>query len=392
MKIRKLNSYGFTHDILVAGVVVLVAIIVVGYLVGSHSHVPRPNTSATFIASNCAPVASANDGTMVWYSKNSEGVCDVYIGNDNCQGRPLLSPYDGNRGPADITPEGRYILLTTAVGTEKTSSFSSPGEGVDNEIQLYDRQTGKLSTLLAGDSSSQKGVIWPKFNANDTKIVWSQMLQTGLEAGDLGSGRWALHVADVDLATGTLSNNTSYQTPNGKPTFYEAYGWIPNTNNLIFMSTGNHTAASFHNAQMYSLPDSLNPSATPTRLSPPIDSIVAGRAPASDFNEFAHFAPNDPTTMYTSIVANTDGGDDLYAYNLNTQGSNGLLGQPTRISYFGGEPGTYGLITKAVPGWPRPAYTVVTTMAWDKSNASWDAATCPDLLCSKVNAWRINLN
>jgi hypothetical protein len=355
-----------------------------------NANVPNPNTSGALIASNCAPVASASDGTMVWYSKNSQGVWDAYIGNDNCQGSPLLPAYDGNRGPADITSDGRYVLLTTAVGTDKTLADSSPGQGSGNEIQLYDRQTGTLSTLLPGGTASQRGVIWPKFNSNDTKIVWSQFLQTGVAAGDIGSGRWALNVADVDLATGTLSNDVSYQTPDGQPAFYEAYGWIPNTNNLIFMSTTNHTAPAFHNAQMYTLPDTLSPSATPTRLSPPINSVVTGRAPASDFNEFAHFAPNDPNTMYTSIDANTDGGDDLYAYNLTTQDSTGLLGQPTRISYFGGQPGTYGLAIKAVPGWPQPTYTVVTTMAWD--NGSWDAATCPDILCSKVNAWRITLH
>ena len=364
------------------------------YLVASHADVPIANpgtSSATFIASNCAPVASANDGTMVWTSKNSNGVWDAYIGNDDCQGQPLLPAYDGNRGPADITPDGRYVLLTTAVGPNKTSSFSSPGQGLGNAIQLYDRQTGKLSTLLAGATASQKGVIWPIFNASGTKIVWSQQLQTGLQAGDIGSGRWALHVADINLAAGTISNNIAYQLPGDQPSFYETYGWIPNTNNLIFMSTGYHVAPAFHNAQMYTMPDTLNPNVTPTKLSPPIDSDVVGRAPASEFNEFAHFAPNDPTTMYTSIVANTDGGDDLYAYNLNTRDASGLLGQPTRITYFGGHPGTYGFTTKAVSGWPRPTYTVVTSMAWDRKNGGWDIATCPDLLCSKVNAWHINL-
>src|ERR1700683_5240267 len=117
--------------------------------------------SATLVAANCAPVAAASDGTMVWYSKKAAGVWDVYIGNGECQGKPLLPAYDGNRGPAGITANGRYVLLTTAVGWEKTLPMSSPGEGSQNAIQLYDRQTGKLSTLLASATSSQRGVIWP---------------------------------------------------------------------------------------------------------------------------------------------------------------------------------------------------------------------------------------
>ncbi len=143
----------------------------------------------TLVAENCAPVAADSAGTMVWYAKNSAGVWDAYIGNGDCQGKPLLPAYEGNRGPADMTANGRYVLLTTAVGWEKQLRYSSPGKGTDNEIQLYDRQTGKLSTLLAGATSSQRGVIWPTFNATATKIVWSQMLETPAEAPRLAAGR-----------------------------------------------------------------------------------------------------------------------------------------------------------------------------------------------------------
>lgn len=388
MKIKKLNTQGFSHDLLAIAFILIFALVGTAYLVNSHAATPVVTTSATFIASNCAPVAEAQNGTMVWYSRNSAGVWDVYVGNDRCQGKPLLPAYDGNRGPADITPDGRYVLLTTAVGSNKTGSLSSPGEGSGNAIQLYDRQTGKLSTLLRGATTSQRGLIWPHFNANDTKIVWSQMLQTGTQAGDVGSGRWALHVADVNLAAGTLSNNVSYQLPSGQPTFYEAYGWIPNTNLLIFMSTGNHSSASFRNAQMYTLPDSLNPQSTPTRISPEITAKGPLRTTTQNtWNEFAHFVPGYPNIMYTSTAAGILG-DDLFAYNLSTQGSNGLLAQPTRVSYFNGLGIGFG--RKAVSGWPKPKYTVVTTMAWD--NTGWVTATCPDLLCSKVNAYRINVN
>ncbi len=188
----------------------------------------------TFVAGNCAPVAASSSGTMLWYRRNSAGVWDAYIGNGSCHGKPLLPPYDGNRGPAGITANGRYVLLTTAVGLDRTLSYSSPGQGSGNEIQLYDRRTHRLSTLLAGASASQRGVIWPTFNANATKIVWSQMLEAAFE--DPPVGRWALHVADVNLAAGTLSDNVEWQEPGGRPNFYEAYGWVPNTKLLIFMS------------------------------------------------------------------------------------------------------------------------------------------------------------
>jgi hypothetical protein len=338
-----------------------------------------------FVAANCAPVAAASNGTMVWYARDGSGVWDAYIGNGRCQGKPLLPAYDGNRGPAAITANGRYVLLTTAVGWEKTLPTSSPGEGSQNEIQLYDRQTGMLSTLLAGATSSQRGVIWPTFNANATKIVWSQMLKTAAE--DPPDGRWALHVADVNLEAGTLTNNLEWQDPDGKPAFYEAYGWIPNTNRLIFMSnTRSSETRPFRSSQLFTLPETLNRNTPPTRISPKFAPVWPWQSHVNVFHEFAHFAPNNPDTLYTSIGANTVGGDDLFTYDLRTQQPDGLLGQPTRVSYFGGDLNA-NLGTRAVSGWPKPTYAVVTTMAW--VNGAWVIATCPKILCSSVSAWRI---
>jgi hypothetical protein len=322
----------------------------------------------------------------VWYSKNAAGVWDAYIGTSACQGAPLLPAFAGNRGPADITSNGRYVLLTTAVGWDKALPDSSPGRGSQNAIQLYDRQTGKISTLLVGATTSQRGVIWPKFNANATQIVWSQMLKTASEAPPVG--QWALHVADVNLAAGTISNNVEWQDPDGQPEFYEVYGWVPNSDLLIFMSTTRATTTGFGKAQLFTLPDTLGAATTPTRISPAFAPVWPWQSAVDVYHEFASFAPSDPNTLYTAIGADTVGGDDLFSYDLRTQQTSGRLGQPTRISYFGGDLNrNWG--TQAIPGWPQPSYTVVTTMAW--VNGGWLATTCPDILCEHVNAWRINL-
>lgn len=342
----------------------------------------------TFIASNCAPVAAARDGTTVAYRRNGAGVWDAYIGSGSgaCHGRPLLAPYAGNRGPADISADGRYVLLTTAVGWDKTLSDSAPGQGSGNAIQLYDRRTHKLSTLLAGASAAQRGVIWPTFNSRDTKIVWSQMLETAVE--DPPVGRWALHVADVDLANGTLADNVEWQDPSGRPAFYEAYGWVPSTRRVIFMSGTRSRTPGIRAAQLFTLPEDLHPQTAPTRISPPFAPVWPWQSAIDVFHEFAHFAPKQPHTLYTSVGADTVGGDDLFTYDMRSQHANGLLGQPTRISYFGGDLNA-NLGTRAVPGWPKPSYKVVTTMAWVQGG--WLVTTCPDLLCSTVDAWRISV-
>jgi hypothetical protein len=322
---------------------------------------------------------------MVWYARNSAGVWDAYVGSRDCRGAALLAPYDGNRGPADITANGRYVLLTTAVGWEKTMSMSSPGQGSQNAIQLYDRRTGKLSTLLPGARSSQRGVIWPTFNSTDTKIVWSQLVKTAAESPP--AGEWALHVADVNLQAGTLSNNVEWQDPDGRPAFYEAYGWVPHTRLLIFASTTRASSVGFRAQQLFTIPESLNANTAPTRISPKFAPSFPWQSASDVFHEFAHFAPNQPNTLYTSIGADTLG-DDLFSYSMSSRRADGLLGQPRRISFFGGDLNV-ALGTRTIPGWPKPRYSVVTTMAW--VDGAWVAATCPDLLCSEVNAWRINL-
>ncbi|HLH15302.1 MAG TPA: hypothetical protein VKV16_10970, partial [Solirubrobacteraceae bacterium] len=202
-----------------------IAALVLVVLLTGCARLLHSTAKASFVAANCAPVAASSDGTMVWYARDGAGVWDAYIGDKDCRGRALLAPYDGNRAPAAITANGRYVLLTSAEGLDRRLRYSSPGQGSGNSIQLYDRRTGLLSTLLAGASASQRGVIWPTFNASATKIVWSQMLKTAYE--DPPVGEWALHVADVNLEKGTLSDNVEWQDPDGKPAFYEAYGWVP---------------------------------------------------------------------------------------------------------------------------------------------------------------------
>jgi hypothetical protein len=339
--------------------------------------------SSTLVAHNCAPVAAATDGTMVWDHMTASGTFDAFVGNGNCHGGALLPSYVGNRGATDITANGRYVLIVTAVGWDKATFGAQPGNGSQNAIQLYDRRTGKLSTLLRGGTSTQRGVIFPEFNANDTKIVWSQMLKTPAETPP--AGVWQLHVANVDLVTGTLSDNRAWQQPGVASAIYETYGWVPHTHKLIFMSTAGQTGSGTSTFQLFTLPDSL--SGVATRISPPIAPYWPWGQTENAYHEFVHFAPNHPSILYTSI--GTAGlGADLWSYNLNTAARSGLLAQPRRITYFGGNfDAPAG--RQAVSGFPNPAYTIVSSMAW--VNGSWVIALCLDRRCQTMSAYRITL-
>ena len=349
---------------------------------------PATATAATseLVKTNCAPVKTATDGTMVWFARNPAGLWDAYIGTGWCTGRPMLPPHDGHRGPSDITADGRFVILTTAVGWDRRVEWSGPGKGSGNAIQVYDRRTGELRTLLGSGTWRQRGVIWPKLARNNTLLVWSQMLSPPSEK-NFPWGEWEIHVADVDLESGTLSNERRWRDPARGVAFYETYGLIPHTSKLIFASTIRSRSTGFRSHQLWTLPLGFTAGTEPTRISPKLNPSWSWAQPVDAYHEFAHFAPGAPNVLYTSIGSNTMGGIDLWRYDLRTQDpETGLLGLPERISYFGGDP-AHGYFTTPVPGWPKPGYSNATTLAW--TGDGWNVAVCPDLYCTKTNAYRI---
>lgn len=355
------------------------------FLVSSYE--TARNTSSppggTLVKTNCAPDIAAPDGTLFWHSRNAAGIFDIYGGDSNCNGTTVLPAFSGHRGVLDITKDGRYLLLTTAVGADKTSGDAEPGRGSGNSIQLYDRQTGKLSTLLAGGSLSVWGVIWPIFNADGTKITWSQMVLPPILSPPIGV--WQLHVADINLGAGTMSNDRSWQEPGVSAALYEPYGWLPGTNKLIYMATAKSSATDTKAFQLFTLPDSLPANQGGTRISPQIAPFYSWETASDAYHEFAHFTPNDPNTLYTSI--GTAGlGADLWKYDLRTANTSGVLAQPTRISYFGGD--THKPLGQwDVAGYPPASYSLVTNVVW--INNSWMAAVCRTDDCASIDAYRI---
>jgi hypothetical protein len=345
---------------------------------------PSAYGSGVAIKPDCGPVATASDGTMVWYSRGSNNLDDVYIGDSNCNGTALLPAYDGHRAPTDMTRDGRYILLATAVGWDRKTEGAAEGKGSGNAIQVYDRQTGKLSTLLPGGIPSQRGVIWAKLNSTATKIAWAQMVRSPFETGDLW-GDWEVHAADVNLATGTLSNNHSWRDPGGDTGIMEAYGWLPNTNKIVFQSSIRSTLGFPAECQLWTLPDNFTSTTEPTRITPPFTDSITNTT-KDVFQEFVHFKPGDSNTMYVSVGAQTVGGNDVFAYDLRTANQSGLLAMPKRISYLGGARNKWDLPVQA-NGWPTPSYKVVTSITW-QSSGWWMAAVCPDIYCTQTDAWR----
>jgi hypothetical protein len=334
-------------------------------------------STGTLVRANCAPVA-AGGGVMAFNTRQANGLWDVRVGGADCQGAAPLPAYDGHRGASDMTTDGRYVLLTTAYGPARTAAYAEPGKGVGNDLELLDRQTGTVRRLTTG----RPGIIWAKLKPDATKVVWSELVAGGgwfpWDNDYLGS--WAIHVANLDVATGVLSGERTW-TPSSR-SFVETYGWVPGTNRIIFDSDygigqqeGGGWTGHWFAAQLQTIPEDL--AAAPARLTGPIGG-------ANIYHEFAHF--NGDGWLYTSVAMDAKGGGmDLWRYRPDGTGRE-------RVSWFGGRPGAFDwscLCTSfvQVAGFPPPRYGVVGGMAW--IGGAWVAGVAGDTQAKTIDAYRI---
>lgn len=353
----------------------------------SHADIPNPGpaSSATLVAANCSPTwVSGNQ--MVFNQRGSNGLFNAYIGDINCQNaKTLLPATGGNVGASSVTPDGQYVALEEAYGPQKTFSDSQPGKGVNNEIVLLDRNTGRITTLTTGGL----GTIWASLNSTATKITWSQMVKTPLNSGSIKNyalGIWQIHAADI-TPQGTLANEKVWSQPNDQG-FYETYGFYGNQ--IMFASdAGVYPKSSLGNwlsSQDWLIDSTLPSGSTAVRVSQPLPNGFGGTS--NDYHEFMSVAPSGTFSdsgpwFLTSIVYQANGGMDLWR--MKPDGS-GLQ----RLTYFNGLQSR--LSWQQVQGYPAPQYTIVANLAIDPNNPKVIYANIiHSLSASQIDCWKIQI-
>lgn len=352
-------------------------------------------SSTSLYKANCHVSASTTDGnTVAYWSRNTAGVFDAFVGSPDLNADPLLPPFDGHRGPSDISSDGRYVLLTQAEGTDRAKRDGEPGKGSANVVILIDRETNK-SFRLVEKQAPIDGIIWPRFDTlsssvnggTPTRMVWARMLKAPPVA-NFPMGDWDLRVGDLDLSAGKVSNIKTFHDPSNMA-LYEAYGWLPNTDRIVFMSTMRSKQGWVRASQLWTIRDDLDPS-TVQRLSPPYVSAnkSCGQTPSNVFHEFAMFKPGDPYSLYTDVGAETAGGNDVFVYDLRTMDSNGMLATPPkRLTFYSGGRNNWCMPYR-VPGWPPIVYRALTTRVWTPKGIL--QSVCPDIYCTKTDTWLVN--
>jgi Tol biopolymer transport system component len=270
-----------------------------------------------------------------------------------------------------MTADGRYVLLVTARGWDKATTGAEPGKGSSNSIDMLDRDTGKLSTLVGSFCDGcQRGAIWPRLSPDGSRVAWTEMVQTPYEVQPIG--RWTLHVSTLNPDRTAVTSDLVWQPRSSGSVLVEANGWLPGTSDIVFASNDGVTDCSLTSClQLFRVADTL-PDVGATLLTPPVNGSNA-------YHEFAHFRGDG--WVYTSIGRDGLGAD---LWRMKPDGSS-----PERLTFFGGVWSNAELAFARVGGFPEPSYAIVGGMA--AVPGGFIAGVTHDANATDLQAWRISL-
>ena len=176
------------------------------------------NVTASLIQHNCQPVGVYN-GDLVYGSMNRDGWWDVYR-----EGKSIdaigYEFVQSHRGASDLQ-NGR-LLMTVA---RSEMPMSAPGQGANNDLILFDFNTGVVTPLVTG----RKGLFWARWHPTQDRICWAQQVGN-VAAGEL-FGTQEIHAANV-TPTG-IADEIVVVAADG---FNECYGWTRDGTRILMCS------------------------------------------------------------------------------------------------------------------------------------------------------------
>ena len=266
----------------------------------------------------------AADGLWNGYSILPDGRDELCI---TCR-KPLFPGVGGatNRAVSDVSPDGRYALVTVEDGSHPGAIGGAPtvpGRGVYNNIWLLTTDGRKAWRLTDLSTATKTGVIFARFDRTGTEIVWSQMY-AGVSFSD-PLGQWALKLARIVWHDGVprLAGIRTYDPVPGH--FYEPYEFSPDDRRILFASdidvpSGFLSPTAF-NSRIWTLDathlDDLE------RISPP--ETLHGMF--TDYNEFAEYIPGTDRILFARTFNAGARGMDYWT--VNDDGTD-----PRRLTYM----------------------------------------------------------
>ena len=317
-----------------------------GHNLVGRAAAPQGQSVITSWLTNAEPVAwSGADNRIILNRRGRGGLWGAYSvlpdGHDavciTCRGPRFAGVGTATtRGASDVSPNGRYVLLTVEKGAHPGtigSAKTDPGRGVFSDIWLATVNGSHFWRLTDIPTSPDDGIIWPRFNRTGSEIVWAQMH----EAADLSHplGRWTLKTAQLGWSEGTpyLADIRSYDPQPGR--FFEPYGFSPDDQRIIFASDidvpGGFLSPTAFNSQIYTIAadhlDDLQQVTPPYHL----------HGIFSDYNEFAYYIPGTDRVVVARTIDSSAHGMDYWTMNANGTDPQRLtfMNQPGNPQYLG---------------------------------------------------------
>ena len=325
---------------------------------------------------NAAPMAwNSATGVIIFNRRGADNLWDAYAVNPDGTGEVCLTctvpsfPDVGaatSRGVADVSPDGKYVLLTVEKGSHPGvaigASQTDPGKGVFNDIWLLTSDGSQAWPLTDLPVDANQGTIWQRFDRTGNTIVWAQMYRgAGLVEF---FGYWTLKLGDIAWSNGTpsLTNIRTFEPEAGR--FYEPYGFAPDNQSFLFTSDMQTLAPAY--SKIWSVSTDFT---RLTKLGP--DDATGFFA---DYDEFAYYLPRGNRILYARTYQATNGGMDYWtmAPDGSDQRRVTFVNEPWNLENMG--------------------YAVMGGLGFDPTNPDrFVVGVCPSLDCSQINAMMVDL-
>jgi Tol biopolymer transport system component len=260
------------------------------------------------------------DGQWVVYDcKHTDGYYNIHVCRpDGTEDRCLTTLDNGlphrHAGSPAWHPSGKYIAFAAEKKVHQGGSIEAiPGFGGRSDIWVMSSDGSKAWQLTNTADDRGSGVIIPKFSHDGKKLAWTERVKPPqLFTPRALFGDWSIKVADfIDTPAGPRLANIRTFEPGGTA-FYEAYGFSPDDNKIIFDSDYDSRGA--FKSQIYVM-----------------DAATGGNVRrltnGYDYNEHASYSPDGRHIVWMTSRDNINHGTDWWI--MNADGSD-----PRRLTHF----------------------------------------------------------
>jgi Tol biopolymer transport system component len=257
-------------------------------------------------------------GRIAYDIKGKDGYYDVWMmdrdgKNDHCLTCDHPALPNRHIGAAFWHPRGKYLLFVAEKKKHPRGSFEAiPGFGGWSDLWVMTPDAEKVFRLTDTPLTPNDGVLPARFSPDGKRIAWTQReRQPNFLSGKRLAGFWSIKVADfVDGPDGPRLANIKTFKPGGDA-FYEAYGFSPDGQRLLFCSSFNQK--SFWTQQIFT-----------------IDAATGGdvrQLTQENYNEHATYTPDGRHVVWMSNRDNRNKGTDWWI--MNADGSD-----PRRLTFM----------------------------------------------------------